>query len=50
MCLFGPKSRDNPSKCFHELKDLGKISRQLTRARRKSDHFPRAAAPKVGKN
>ena len=48
--LFGPKSRANPFKCFHQLKDIGQISRQLTRAGPKSDHFPRVAAPKAGKS
>ena len=47
---FGPKSRDNPLKYFHQLWDIGQISRQLTCARPNSDHFPRAAAPKAGKS
>ena len=49
MCSFGPKSRDNPLKCFQQLEYFGKISRQLTRACPNSDHFPRAAASKAGK-
>ena len=29
MCSFGPKSRNNPSKYFQQLKDNGPISRNL---------------------
>ena len=50
MCSFGPKSRDNPQKCFQQLQDIGQISRQLIRARPKCDHFKRAAAPKAGRS
>ena len=50
MCSFGPKSRDNPSKCFQQLSDIGQISRPLTGARPKSDHCSRAAAYKVVKS
>ena len=49
MCSFGPKSRDNHSKCFQQVKDIGQSFRQLNRKRPKSDHFPRPAAPKAGK-
>ena len=44
MRSFGRKSKDNPLKCFQQLYDIGQIYR-----RPKSDHFPRAAAPKAGK-
>ena len=49
MCSFGPKSRDNPLKCFQHLQDISQLSRQLTHARPKGDHFLRAAAPKASK-
>ena len=49
MCSFGPKPRDIPSKGVQQLQ-YDQTSRQLTRAHPKSEHFPRAAAPKVGKN
>ena len=47
MCSFGPKSREKPSQ---QLSDIGQISRQQTHTHPKSDHFPRDAAPKAGKN
>ena len=50
MCSFCFKSRDNPLKCFKHLKNIGKIFRQLTHARPKSDQFARAAASKAGKS
>ena len=36
---FGPKSKDNPLKFFHQLQDIVQISRQLNRAHPKSDIF-----------
>ena len=38
------------NKCFQQLKDIGKSFRQLTCAHPKSDHFPKASAPKAGKS
>ena len=49
MCPFGSKSRDNTKKYFQHLKDIGQISKQLTRTRLESDHFPRAAALRANK-
>ena len=49
MYSFGPKSRDISLKCFQQFEGIVQISRPLTRALPKGDHFPRAAALKAGK-
>ena len=48
MYSFGPKSGDNPSKCFQLLKDIDQISIQLIWHALKGPNFHSAAAPKVG--
>ena len=58
MCSFGQKSRDNPLNVSSRYNILVKFLdswlphalKQLTPASPKSDNFPRAAAPKAGKN
>ena len=48
MCSFGPKSRDNPSKCVQQLQDIGKfIDSWFAHALKVT--IPRAFAPKAEK-
>ena len=46
ICIFGPKSRDNPPKCFQQLYYIGQIYRGSIRARPKNYHCQSATAPK----
>ena len=48
--LAWSKSWYNPSKCSQQLQDIGQISRELTRASLKSNHFSRADTPNAVKN